>query len=72
MESRVDNLTRTPRNFSTQELVGNFKGMIHRANEKVVERAKAADQVVRSHPYQTIGFAFGLGLLAGILARRRH
>ena len=32
---------------------------------------KAADKVIRDHPYQTIGIAFGVGLLIGFLARRR-
>ncbi len=72
MESRIENITDTPRTFSTEKLVNDFKGMVRRANQKVVERAKTADQVVRSHPYQTIGLAFGLGILVGILARRRH
>jgi ElaB/YqjD/DUF883 family membrane-anchored ribosome-binding protein len=45
--------------------------MIQRAEEKAVERAKAADRVIRDHPYQTIGAAFGLGILIGVLARRR-
>jgi ElaB/YqjD/DUF883 family membrane-anchored ribosome-binding protein len=45
--------------------------MFQRAEEKAVERAKAADKVIRDHPYHTIGLAFGLGLLIGILARRR-
>jgi ElaB/YqjD/DUF883 family membrane-anchored ribosome-binding protein len=45
--------------------------MLERAEQKAVERAKAADRLVRDHPYQTIGLAFGLGLLIGVLARRR-
>ena len=49
--------------------------MIERAEEKAVERAKAADKVIRVHPYQSIGVtfgvAFGLGLLIGMLARRK-
>ena len=41
------------------------------AMRPTLERAKAADRVIREHPYQTIGLAFGLGLLIGVLARRR-
>lgn len=48
-----------------------LKGMFQRAEEKAVERAKAADKVIREHPYQTIGIAFGLGVLLGVLARRK-
>jgi ElaB/YqjD/DUF883 family membrane-anchored ribosome-binding protein len=37
---------------------------------KAVEGAKAADKVVREHPYQSIGVAFGVGLLIGVLVAR--
>jgi len=33
--------------------------------------AKATDQCIRTHPYQTIGVFFGLGILVGILIARR-
>ena len=33
--------------------------------------AKKADTVIRDHPYETIGVAFGVGLLIGVLLRRR-
>jgi ElaB/YqjD/DUF883 family membrane-anchored ribosome-binding protein len=39
--------------------------------KKAIQGAKAADKVVRSHPYQTIGIAFGVGALAGFLWSRR-
>ena len=42
-----------------------------RLEEKTVAAAKATDRCIRSHPYQTIGIAFGLGLLVGVLAGRR-
>ncbi len=32
---------------------------------------KRADSVIREHPYETIGIAFGVGLLAGVLVGRR-
>lgn len=41
------------------------------ARDKVVEGAKAADEVVREHPYQAMGIAFGLGALLGYLVSRR-
>ena len=43
----------------------------HRLEEKAVEGAKAADRVVREHPYQSIGVAFGIGLLIGVLVTRK-
>lgn len=33
--------------------------------------AKKADTVIRDHPYESIGVAFGLGLLIGILVTRK-
>ena len=36
-----------------------------------VAQAKAADEVIRDHPYQSIGIAFGVGALLGLLLRRR-
>lgn len=71
METRVDDLTTESRRMTTEKLVDDLKAMFQRAEEKAVERAKAADKVIRDHPYHTIGLAFGLGLLIGILARRR-
>jgi len=72
MESRLNETTATePRAITTEKIVEELKGMIQRAEEKALESAKAADKVVRDHPYQTIGIAFGLGLLIGVLARRK-
>ena len=72
MESRIEN---TPGNElhgpAVDKLVDELKALIQRAEQKAVERARAADRVVRDHPYQIVGLAFGLGLLIGIIARRR-
>jgi len=43
-----------------------------RLQEKTVAAAKATDECIRSHPYQTLGVAFGLGLLIGVLVGRRR
>ena len=42
-----------------------------RLQERAMEGAKAADRVIRANPYQSIGVAFGVGLLIGVLAGRR-
>ena len=47
------------------------KRTCHRLEEKAVEGAKAADRAVREHPYQSIGVAFGIGLLIGVLVTRK-
>ena len=39
--------------------------------DKTVESAKATDRIVRSHPYESIGVAFGLGLLIGLFMIRK-
>jgi ElaB/YqjD/DUF883 family membrane-anchored ribosome-binding protein len=67
-ESSSETVVRTE---VTERLVDDLKAVIQRAQEKAVDRAKAADKVIRERPYQTIGLAFGLGLLIGILARRK-
>jgi ElaB/YqjD/DUF883 family membrane-anchored ribosome-binding protein len=33
--------------------------------------AEKADQTIRQHPYESIGVAFGVGLLIGVLVSRR-
>jgi ElaB/YqjD/DUF883 family membrane-anchored ribosome-binding protein len=42
-----------------------------RLEEKAVAGAKVADRTVREHPYQSIGVAFGLGVLIGVLVTRK-
>jgi ElaB/YqjD/DUF883 family membrane-anchored ribosome-binding protein len=48
----------------------NGKELIGRAREKAVEHVKAADQIVRENPYQTLVIAFGVGAVIGYLAAR--
>jgi len=36
---------------------------------KTVATAKATDRCIREHPYETIGVAFGVGLVIGLLVR---
>lgn len=38
--------------------------------DKTVAGAKATDEAIRKYPYQTLGIAFGVGLLLGFLFRR--
>ena len=42
-----------------------------RLQEKAVASARAADTYIRANPYQSIGIAFGVGLLLGLYAARR-
>jgi len=40
--------------------------------DSAMEQAKAADELIRDHPYQSICIAFGVGALLGILLTRRN
>ena len=42
-----------------------------RLEDKAVAGARAADKVIREHPYESIGIAFGVGLLIGVLVSRK-
>lgn len=42
----------------------------HNAKDKVTEGAKQADQTIRSHPYESLAIALGIGVLLGALLRR--
>jgi len=39
--------------------------------ERTIAGAKATDRAIREHPYQSIGLAFGVGLLIGFLVNRK-
>jgi len=39
--------------------------------ERAVNGARSTDRIIREYPYQSIGIAFGVGMLVGLLANRR-
>ena len=39
---------------------------------KVVEGARSTDAAIRSHPYQTLAIALGIGVLLGAVVSRRR
>ncbi len=47
------------------------KATCQRLEDGAIAGAKATDRVIRDHPYESIGLAFGLGLLIGVLVGRR-
>jgi ElaB/YqjD/DUF883 family membrane-anchored ribosome-binding protein len=47
------------------------KETCERLEEKAAAGVKATDKAVREHPYQSIGIAFGVGLLIGVLVTRK-
>ena len=42
-----------------------------RLQSAATEGAKKADRLVRDNPYHSVGVAFGVGILMGLLAQRR-
>jgi ElaB/YqjD/DUF883 family membrane-anchored ribosome-binding protein len=54
-----------------QASVGRMKDTCRELEQKVVAGAKATDKVIREHPYESIGVAFGVGLLIGVLVTRK-
>lgn len=47
------------------------KTTCRRLEEKVKAGAKATDQVIREHPYPSLGVAFGVGIVIGFLLQRK-
>ena len=47
------------------------KATYHRLEGKAVTGAKATDKAIRAHPYESLGIAFGMGLLVGVLMGRK-
>jgi len=47
------------------------KANYQRIEQKTIAGAKAADRVIRDNPYRSIGLAFGIGLLVGVLVNRK-
>ena len=47
------------------------KATCERVEEKTIAAAKETERTIREHPYESIGIAFGLGLLVGLLIARK-
>jgi ElaB/YqjD/DUF883 family membrane-anchored ribosome-binding protein len=48
------------------------KATYYKLEEKAIAGAKATDRTIREHPYQSMGIAFGVGILIGVLVTRNH
>jgi ElaB/YqjD/DUF883 family membrane-anchored ribosome-binding protein len=48
-----------------------FSAVYDDARRKVVAGAECTDATIRANPYQSLGVALGVGLLAGVLLARR-
>jgi ElaB/YqjD/DUF883 family membrane-anchored ribosome-binding protein len=49
----------------------NGKEIYGRVRHQTFEKARAADETMREHPYQTMGIALGVGAIVGFLLARR-
>jgi len=47
------------------------KATYHSVEEKAIAGAKATDKVIREHPYESLGVALGVELLAGVPVTRK-
>jgi ElaB/YqjD/DUF883 family membrane-anchored ribosome-binding protein len=60
---------------ATREAAGRFGAAMQSAKatvqEKTAASARATDRTIRQHPYESIGVAFGIGVLLGVLINRR-
>jgi ElaB/YqjD/DUF883 family membrane-anchored ribosome-binding protein len=52
------------------QAVASAKETALQLQSKAAEKAKVADEVVREHPYESVGVAFGVGVLLGLLFGR--
>jgi len=51
-------------------VIDKAQDLCERLQNQTAAAAKATDRVVREHPYQAVGIAFGVGLLVGIIMAR--
>ncbi|MCD6338841.1 MAG: DUF883 family protein [Verrucomicrobia bacterium] len=49
----------------------NAKTACQRLEEQASVHVENADKVIRSHPYESVGIAFGVGVLLGVLLGRK-
>jgi ElaB/YqjD/DUF883 family membrane-anchored ribosome-binding protein len=49
----------------------NYSELQEQGLESARAAAMKADDAIRTHPYESIGIAFGLGILVGVVLRRR-
>lgn len=54
-----------------KEAIKQAKRTCEELEERALGSAKAADRVIRDHPYETVGIALAAGLIIGILFGRK-
>jgi ElaB/YqjD/DUF883 family membrane-anchored ribosome-binding protein len=53
------------------EVLEAAKVICRHLEEQAIAGAKATDRAIRENPYESVGLAFGIGLLLGLTAGRR-
>lgn len=65
--------------MNIEQFLENIKSVVHSGEEllksgatdvkeRAISGARVTDETVREHPYQSLGIAFGVGVLVGALA----
>lgn len=49
-----------------------LKASCKRVRKQAIASALGTDKLLRRHPYSSLGFAFGVGMLAAMLLRRKR
>jgi ElaB/YqjD/DUF883 family membrane-anchored ribosome-binding protein len=70
LESQLNNLG-DQLGEGLQEAEQTWKDVQEMLTERTKEAAKAADTYVRQNPWTALGVAAGIGIVAGLLMRRR-
>jgi ElaB/YqjD/DUF883 family membrane-anchored ribosome-binding protein len=54
-----------------ESALGRGRELAFQAKERAMDGARSADELVRSHPYESVGISFALGAILGCLFGRR-
>jgi ElaB/YqjD/DUF883 family membrane-anchored ribosome-binding protein len=54
-----------------ESALARMKARGERIKQQAIASARATDRVIRQYPYQSLGVVFGLGIVVGLLLRRK-
>ncbi len=54
-----------------ESALARMKARGERIKQQALSGARATDRVIRKYPYQSLGVVFGLGIVLGVLLRRK-
>ncbi len=70
IQEKASDVSERARNMSAAAMES-ARNAYQTSKEKVIAGAQATDTAIRDNPYTTLGIAFGVGILIGVLARRK-